>query len=356
MTKPEKEAAMSSPLPGAPLSDRGNKREGPAPQGPLEDRFGRSKHKLRISVTDRCNFRCHYCMPEDPQWLPREEILSFEELLRLCRLFVTELGLRRIRITGGEPLLRKNIEHFVASLQPLRAQGLERISMTSNGTLLARHAAALKAAGLDDINVSIDALDAELFEHMTHGALEPVLDGILAARDAELPVKLNAVVIRDQNEQEIVPLAEWAYQQNVSLRFIEFMPLDGNGGWNPQRVVPEAEIIERLRRRFAIEALPRTREPATYYLLDGRYRLGVISTISKPFCSSCDRVRITATGDIYPCLFSPVSMALREPLREGASDGELEQIIREAIWRKGKGFVESAGYVQRAAGMHTLGG
>ena len=322
----------------------------------LQDRFGRSKHKLRISITDRCNMRCHYCMPEDPAWLPRSQILSFEQLLRLAGLFVRELGIRSIRITGGEPLLRKGAVDFIAALQALRAEGLERVSLTSNATLLERHAAGLKAAGLDDINISLDAMNPTLFERMTKSPLEPVLRGILAAREAGLAIKLNAVVIRDENEQEILPLVAWAREHGLPLRFIEFMPLDGKGGWRPERVVPEAEIIARLQQRYAVAALPRTREPARYYLLDGDYRIGVISTVSNPFCASCDRVRLTATGKIFPCLFSPRGVDLKHALRAGASDAELIARIRAAVWHKGKGFVDVAGYVQRDATMHTLGG
>jgi len=324
--------------------------------GRLSDRFGRSKHKLRVSLTDRCNFRCTYCMPDDPQWLPRHEILSFEELERLIRLFVTELGIRHLRLTGGEPLLRKGVEDFVARLQPLRERGLQRISMTSNGTLLERLAAPLKAAGLDDLNISLDSMSAERFAALTKGDLAQVLAGIVAARDAGIPLKLNAVVIRGQNEDDILPLVEWARAQAVPLRFIEFMPLDGKGDWGPQKVVPEAEIIAALARRFRVEPLPRTREPATYYRLDGEFLVGVISTVSNPFCASCDRVRLAATGEIYPCLFSPMGVDLKTPLRTGASDDELVERIRQAVWRKGKGFAESAGYVRRAVGMHSMGG
>lgn len=331
-------------------------RLGPEPGGPLLDRFGRSKHKLRISLTDRCNFRCGYCMPEDPEWLPKAEILSFEELTRLARLFVAELGITNIRVTGGEPLLRKGVDRFVEGLQALRELGLQRVSMTSNGTLLGRYAEPLKRAGLDDINVSIDAIDPRRFFELTRGELAPVMEGILAARDAGLPVKLNAVIIRGQNEDEVLPLAEWAHREGLSLRYIEFMPLDGKGAWAPDKVVPEAEIIERLRGRFPVEPLPRTREPATYYQLDDGFKIGVISTVSNPFCASCDRVRLTATGDIFPCLFSPLSYGLKEALRGDAGDDELLERIRAAVWRKGKGFVANAGYVQRQVGMHALGG
>ncbi len=329
----------------------------PPATGPLVDRFERSKHKLRLSLTDRCNFRCHYCMPEDPEWLPREQLLSFEEFERVSRVFITRLGIDRIRLTGGEPLMRRGVSGFVGQLNGLRELGLERISMTSNGVPLRRHAADLAAAGLDDINISIDSIDPERFRRMTGGGeLDTVLAGIRAARNAGLGMKLNAVVIRGDNEDDIVPLTEWAMGEGVPLRFIEFMPLDARGGWQPQRVVPEREIIDRLAERHSVEATPRTREPATYYRVDGAYSLGVISTVSNPFCATCDRVRVTATGEIYPCLFSPMNTDLKTPLRDGASDDDLEHVIRGAVWRKGKGFAESAGYVQRAITMHGLGG
>ena len=331
-------------------------RVGPARNGPLLDSFGRSKKKLRISLTDRCNFRCTYCMPEDPEWLPRNQILSFEEMLQVARVFVADLGITNIRLTGGEPLVRNGVDEFVAALQPLRDLGLRRISMTSNGALLHRYAGPLREAGLDDINVSIDAMSEERFAALTKGSLPEVLRGIRAARDAGLPIKLNAVIIRGQNEQDVLPLAEWAYEEQLPLRYIEFMPLDGKGGWTPEKVVPEAEIIQALQSRFRVDALPRTREPATYYRLDDDYRIGVISTVSNPFCSTCDRVRITATGEIFPCLFSPLGIDLKSTLRGGATDEELRDAIRQAVWRKGKGFAESAGYVQRAVGMHALGG
>ncbi|EAR22152.1 GTP 3',8-cyclase MoaA [Nitrococcus mobilis] len=323
----------------------------------LVDRFGRSKRKLRLSLTDRCNFRCGYCMPEDPEWTPRHELLSFEELLGIAQLFVSRMGVTNIRLTGGEPLVRRGVPAFIERLNELRPLGLERISMTSNASLLDRHAAALVKAGLDDVNISIDSIDPERFRQMTGGGeLEPVLRGIRATRDAGLSMKLNAVAIRGENEDDVVPLTQWAMGEGISLRFIEFMPLDARGGWQPNKVFTEDEIITALKQHFIVEQLPRTREPATYYRMDGDYRLGIISTISNPFCGSCDRVRVTSTGEIYPCLFSPVCTDLKTPLRSGASREELEQTIRGAVWRKGRGFVESRGYVERAISMHGLGG
>lgn len=323
--------------------------------GPLVDRFGRSKHKLRLSLTDRCNFRCGYCMPDDPVWTPRDQLLSLEELHTLAALFVRRLGITHLRLTGGEPLLRRGVLGLLERLNELRPHGLARIALTTNGSLLARYATRLRDLGIDNLNVSLDSLDPRRFKAMTAAELGPVLQGIEAARDAGLDVKLNTVVIRGENEDDIVPLARWALQEGLKLRFIEFMPLDGRGTWNPSRVVPEREIVARLRQEFAVEALPRSREPATYYLLEERQPLGVISTVSNPFCASCDRVRVTATGALYACLFSPVCSDLRALLRAGDLD-TLEQRIRAGVWDKGKGFIESSGYVQRQISMNGLGG
>ncbi|MDZ7811083.1 MAG: radical SAM protein, partial [Arhodomonas sp.] len=262
-------------------------------------------------------------MPEEPEWLPKSEFLTFEELERVARLFIQRLGIDSIRLTGGEPLVRRGVPDFVARLDALRGLGLRRISMTSNGVPLARSAAALAAAGLDDINISIDSLDPERFRRMTGGGdLAAVLEGIRAARDAGLGLKLNAVVIRGDNEDDVVPSPNgpWARGSPSLHRFITQCP------WRlaAQRVVPEREIIEHLEQRHEVEPVSRTREPATYYRVDGAYHLGVISTVSNPFCSTCDRVRVTATGEIYPCLFSPVNTDLKTPLRDGADDDELE--------------------------------
>ncbi|RFA29956.1 GTP 3',8-cyclase MoaA [Alkalilimnicola ehrlichii] len=329
---------------------------GPVNSGPLVDRFGRSKKKLRLSLTDRCNFRCGYCMPADPVWRPKDEILSLDELTALAELFVERLGIEQIRLTGGEPLLRRDILRLVEALDTLRSKGLRRISLTTNGTLLARYAQSLKQYGIDDVNVSLDSLSPQRFAAMTGGGqIGPVLDGILAARDAGLSIKLNSVVIKGENEDEVVPLTEWAMGENIPLRFIEFMPLDGRGAWRPERVVTEAEILNRIRALHRAALLPRTREPATRYLIDDHYPLGIISTVSNPFCASCDRVRVTAGGELYPCLFSPVCSDLKPCLREG-SPTQLEQRIRGAIWQKGRGFSVTSAAVARPISMHGLGG
>ena len=324
---------------------------------PLLDAKGRIKRKLRVSLTDRCNLRCHYCMPEHPVWLPRASLMDNAELLRLVGLFVRALGITELRLTGGEPLLRAEVPQLVRELGTLRGQGLQRIALTSNGVRLAPIAAALREAGLDDLNISIDAITPETFTALTRGQLAPVLDGIAAAVEHGLPVKLNCVVIKGANEAEVLPLTAWAKARGLPLRFIEFMPLDGRQSWSASKVLSEDEIVALLRPYYALTALPRASDPAQYYAVgeDG-YRIGVISTISKPFCASCDRLRLDARGRLYTCLFSAVETDLLTPLRAGASDAELLALIRKAVWHKPAGYAEQPGYVERPITMHHLGG
>jgi cyclic pyranopterin phosphate synthase len=330
--------------------------DAPPREGALRDARGRGKRKLRVSLTDRCNLQCLYCMPEHPKWLPREQILRRDELVRLVRLFVTGLGIREVRLTGGEPLLRRDAVEIVEALSELRPLGLERIAMTSNAVRLAPVARALRKAGLDDLNISIDSITPDRFHAMTRGRIEPVLAGIEAAREAGIGLKLNSVVIRGYNEDEVLPLVRWAVRQDLSLRFIEFMPLDGRGLWTRDKVITEAEILEQVGREFRVERLPRTAEPAEYFRLDARYRLGIIPTISRPFCSTCDRVRLSATGELYSCLFSEACRDLKTPLRAGADDAQLAQAVREHVWHKEAGYASRPGYAERPITMHHLGG
>ena len=316
-------------------------------RGPLVDARGRVKRKLRISLTDRCNFRCRYCMPEQPRWLPRHQLLSRDELLALARAFVGELGITQIRLTGGEPLLRRDLPEIVAGLDALRPLGLERISLTTNGALLERRFATLRDAGLDDLNVSLDARTPGVFRALTGADVEPVLRGVAAARS--LPVKINVVVIRGYNEHEIVPLARWALAGGLELRFIEFMPLDGRGFWAPEKVFREAEMLAALAPHFTIGAPQRDGSPATRYAM-GHGTLGIIPTVSNPFCGSCDRVRIAADGRLYACLFAAHGADLR------GNPAALPARVRAAIWNKDGGYAERPGYVQRAVTMHHLGG
>ncbi len=322
----------------------------------LADRFGRIKKKLRLSLTDRCNYRCLYCMPECPVWKPRADILRFEELHALVGLFVGKFGIEQVRITGGEPLVRRGAARFVGMLQSLRPAGLERVSLSTNGAMLSRAAGALAAAGLDDVNVSLDALSPALFSSMTGGGrVSDVLRGIESARRAGLRVKLNAVVIRGLNENEVVPLTEWAVAEDLPLRFIEFMPLDGRGFWSEDKVVAEKEILTLVSERFDVSALPRTNDPASYYLLDSKFQLGIIATVSNPFCASCDRARLTAEGRLFSCLLASAGVDLREELRAGRLDA-LDSLVREAIWNKPAGFIERRGRGRGEVSMNVLGG
>jgi cyclic pyranopterin phosphate synthase len=338
--------------PGGPHPERQADTARPA----IADRFGRVKRKLRVSLTDRCNYRCVYCMPECPVWKPRADILRFEELHALVGFFVRRLGIEQVRLTGGEPLVRRGVAGFVRMLADLRASGLNRVSLSSNGVMLARFAGALARAGLDDVNVSLDAISPALFSRMTGGGqVRDVLRGIEAARKAGLRVKLNAVVIRGMNQDEIVPLTEFAVSEDLPLRFIEFMPLDGRGFWSADKVVTEREILALVCERFEVSATERTNEPASYYLLDSKFQLGIIATVSNPFCARCDRVRLTADGRVFSCLFAPAGVDLREALARSAGGAEsLDSLVREAIWNKPAGFIELRG--RGEVSMNVLGG
>ncbi len=321
--------------------------------GGLGDQFGRTMKKLRVSLTDRCNFRCVYCMPECPVWGSKEEILSLEELHQLVDIFVTRLGIEQLRLTGGEPLLRKGASRFVAMMSELRAVGLRRVSLSTNGALLVRYSRELADAGLDDLNVSLDSLSSTRFQQITGGgSLRDVLRGIDCAREVGLPVKINAVVMRGTNDADVLPLASWAYREKLPLRFIEFMPLDSRGLWSPEKVFTERELIGLLSREFGIVPLARTSEPASYYLLNGCFRLGIISTVSNPFCAQCNRLRLTSDGRLFTCLFSAAGVDLKDALRAEVEPDVLESRIRRAISIKPAGFAGKS----RHAGMHVLGG
>lgn len=325
------------------------------PIPPLIDQFGRHKHKLRISLTDRCNFRCSYCMPDQPEWLAKKDILSFEELYQLCELMVS-LGITHIRLTGGEPLMRKGLVNFIYELNQLRELGLQRISMTTNAFYLEKYALKLKQAGLDDLNISLDSIRPETFQLMTKKPLAPVLLGIEAAKKVDLPIKLNCVLIAGQNDDEIVELAQWAYQKQIPLRFIEYMPLDQENHWQRKKVVIEDVIIQILQPYFQIQKQLRTQDPATLYLLNQNYELGIISTISKPFCQSCDRLRITATGELFTCLFANSGTPLRHLLQKKVDISQLTSIIMQVVWDKKKGYISHQHAPIRKISMHAIGG
>lgn len=336
------------------------------------DQFGRGKRKLRISVTDRCNFKCVYCMPEHPEWMKKHDLLSFEELYQFCD-FMVRRGIEFIRITGGEPLMRQGVVHFVAQLQNLKKLGLKRISMTSNAHYLKKYAQALKHAGLDDLNISLDSLDATQFKQLTQKDLAPVLDGIRAAQAVGLPIKINSVLMSGMNDDQILPLARWSVQQKVTLRFIEFMPLDGDRKWSTEHVVSEQHILETLATEFAVttqahDSAQATSNPARQYLIN-EHPIGIISTITNSFCGTCDRVRLTAQGEFYNCLFAPQGLNLKAEIKaltssEPLSEVSLNGALSRYIWNKEQGFhaieqrlnSQSLAKSSRKISMHMLGG
>lgn len=322
----------------------------------LKDQYGRVKRKLRLSLTDRCQFRCQYCMPETPKWLPRDAILRQEEIVRLATLAVTQLGVTHIRLTGGEPLLRKDVVEISAELSKLKSRGLQKLSMTSNGARLQEFAVPLKQAGLDDINISLDAINPVLFQRLTKSPLQPVLAGIAAAQEAGFPLKINAVLMQGQNQNEILPMLTWAAAQKVELRFIEFMPLDSGHNWDETLVVTEADILKTVATQHKVQALAKGHEPATRYQLENGQIFGVIPTISHAFCGSCDRIRITAKGTAFACLFSQTGTELVPLLREGADDQMLVQALKGNVRAKHRGYIDHPGYVERPVTMHAMGG
>ncbi|HEX8647965.1 MAG TPA: GTP 3',8-cyclase MoaA [Thermoleophilaceae bacterium] len=325
---------------------------------PLIDGHGRLIGDLRVSVTDRCNFRCQYCMPADGlPWLEREEILRFEEIERLVRL-LAGMGVSAVRLTGGEPLVRRELPRLVGMLAPLVAD----LSLTTNGFLLARDADALASAGLRRLNVSIDTLQRDRFFQLTRrDALPQVLHGLEAvARRPELrPVKVNAVALRGFTEEEALPFAEFARRTGFEVRFIEFMPLDADRAWSEDSVLPGDELRALIGRVHALEEVPRppSSTARVFRFRDGRGSIGFVNPVSEPFCSDCNRLRLTADGKLRTCLFSMNETDLREPLRAGATDAEIEQIVRDAAWRKElKHRVGEPGFVQPARTMSAIGG
>jgi len=331
----------------------------PPPDGPLIDTFGRVADDLRISVTDRCNFRCVFCMPaEGLTWLPKEEILTFEELTRLLTIFVS-LGVRSIKVTGGEPTVRADLPTLVGMF---REAGPDLdMSMTTNGILLDRLASPLARAGLDRVTVSCHSLMPHRFEGMTRrDALDKVLAGLRAAGDAGLtPIKINCVVIAGENDDEAVDFAAWARDTGYTVRFIEYMPLDADHAWERAKVVPSHGIVKAIDRVFPLERLGEDHEPAASFRFadGGPGGIGVIASVTEPFCESCNRLRLTAEGQVRSCLFALEELDLRGPLRQGASDAELEGIIRTAVWRKWSGHrINHPDFVQPDRSMSMIGG
>jgi cyclic pyranopterin phosphate synthase len=327
---------------------------------PLIDGHGRRISDLRISVTDRCNFRCQYCMPaEGLKWLERDGVLRFEEIERLAAL-LAQMGIRTVRLTGGEPLVRKDFPALAKRLTSI--EKLDEVSVTTNGFLLERDAAALVEAGIARFNVSVDSLQRDRFFAQTRrDALPRVLRGLehLATFPEAHPIKVNAVAIRGFTEQEVLPFARFAREHPYEVRFIEYMPLDGDRAWDMTQVLTGAEIFDAINKHFPLE--PAERAPhataRTHRFADGIGKIGLINPVSEPFCGDCDRIRLTADGRLRTCLFSLNETDLRTPLRAGATDDDLEQLIRDAIWRKElKHRVNEPGFVQPARTMSAIGG
>ena len=329
-----------------------------AVQRDLVDPFGRVIRDLRISVTDRCNFRCTYCMPEEGmEWLNRDDVLSFEEIERISALFVQRFGVEGIRLTGGEPTVRAGIVTLVEKLSHL---GVD-LAMTTNASRLTALAGDLKAAGLRRLNISLDTLDRSRFAEMTRrDELDRVLAGIDAARDAGFdPVKVNAVIERGVNDDEIVDLARFGRERGVEVRFIEFMPLDASGEWGNDKVVGQDEIVEAINAEFLLEPVAaRGAAPADRWrYVDGLGTVGVIPSVTKPFCGDCDRVRLTAEGQFRTCLFATDEFDLRSLLRGGATDDEIADKIISAVATKWAGHqINQVTFTRPARTMSQIGG
>ncbi|MBG0816845.1 GTP 3',8-cyclase MoaA [Planomonospora sp. ID82291] len=328
----------------------------------LRDSFGRVATDLRVSLTDRCNLRCSYCMPpEGLDWLPKPELLTAEEIVRLVAIGVERLGLTEVRYTGGEPLLRRELVDIVARTTALAPR--PQVSLTTNGIGLARLAGPLAAAGLDRVNVSLDTLDRETFAKLAHrDRLADVLEGLAAAEAAGLrPVKINAVLMRGVNDHEAVPLLRYCLDKGYELRFIEQMPLDAQHGWRRENMITADEILATLQASFGLtDADPAERgsAPAELFLVDGGpARVGVIGSVTRPFCGACDRVRLTADGQIRNCLFATDESDLRAAMRSGASDDELAERWLAAVRTKKAGHgIDDPAFLQPSRPMSAIGG
>ncbi|HWO93020.1 MAG TPA: GTP 3',8-cyclase MoaA [Methylomirabilota bacterium] len=329
--------------------------------GVLRDSYGRVADDLRISITDRCNFRCIYCMPaEGLKWLNREDLLRFEEITRLARIFVERYGVRTIRITGGEPLVRVKVEELVGMINDI--DPTLDITMTTNGVLLREKAQLLKDAGLKRINISLDTLHMDRFHEIARSdAFKRVMDGIQASREAGLwPIKLNMVVMKGKNDDEVVDFARLARDEGYEVRFIEFMPLDGDNIWTVDQVVPSLRIQEQIEDLFPLQAVndPRPGPATRFKFADGAPGgIGFISSVSQAFCTTCNRIRLTAEGGLRTCLFSLKETPLRDLMRSGVSDEHLGRVMETAVWRKEEGhLINQPGFIKPAKNMSQIGG
>lgn len=325
----------------------------------LVDSFGRVHRDLRISLTDHCNLRCTYCMPaEGVPWLPRNTLLSVTELMRIVEIAVAE-GVTEVRLTGGEPLLRPDIVDVVSAINSI--QSAPEISITTNGIMLPRLAQRLADAGLARVNISLDTLDRARFKEMTRrDRLDDVLDGIEAAKAAGMtPVKINSVLMRGVNDHEAPSLLSWAMENDLQLRFIEQMPLDAGHTWSREGMITAAEILTSLRAEYELEPIAgRGAAPAERFLVDGGpHTVGIIASVTMPFCGACDRLRLTADGQLRSCLFSSTESDLREPLRSGASDEEVAAILHRCLAGKLAGHgINEPGFLQPPRPMSAIGG
>src|SRR6266581_2127560 len=329
----------------------------------LKDSYGRAIRDLRVSLTDRCNFRCFYCLPHgEPPIAPKEQMLSYEEIEYVCDIFV-DLGIEKIRLTGGEPMMRRDIEQIIFKLSSLKDKGLRDLALTTNGYFVPHRAHSLKEAGLDRITISLDSLKRDVFRQMTGvDVLDRVLEGIVAAKNGGLqPIKINAVIVRSHNEDEVADFAAFAREHDVMMRFIEFMPLDSGHEWSREDVVSGREIRERIHARFPLVPLeaPRGSETASRYrFADGAPgEIGIIAPVTEPFCGACSRIRLTADGQIRTCLFSTVEHSLRDVVRDGASRAEIIDFIEGVVMKKEpRHFINEPTFVAPSRSMSFIGG
>jgi len=329
----------------------------------LTDAYNRPIRDLRVSLTDRCNFRCFYCLPHgEPPIAPKEQMLSYEEIDYVCEIFVS-LGIEKLRLTGGEPMLRRDIETIIRKLTRLKSSGLRDLALTTNGYYLPERAQSLKDAGLDRVTISLDSLKRDVFKRMTGvDVLDKVLAGIDAAKKAGLePIKINAVIVRGHNEDEVADFAAFAREYDVKMRFIEFMPLDSGHEWSREDVVSGKEIRARISERFPLVRVEVARGSDTssrYRFADGAPgEIGIIAPVSEPFCGACSRIRLTADGQIRTCLFSTVEHSLRDVVRSGASRDEIIDYIHSVIMKKEpRHFINDPGFVAPSRTMSFIGG
>jgi cyclic pyranopterin phosphate synthase len=329
----------------------------------LRDSFGRPIRDLRVSLTDRCNFRCFYCLPHgEPPIAPKEQMLSYEEIEYVCEIFVA-LGIEKIRLTGGEPMLRRDIETIIKKLTKLKPAGLRDLALTTNGYYLPERAQGLKDAGLDRVTISIDSLKRDVFKRMTGvDVLDKVLAGLAAAKEAQLdPIKINAVIVRGHNDDEVADFAAFARDYDVKMRFIEFMPLDSGHEWSRTDVFSGKEIRDRINERFPLVRVDVARGSETssrYRFADGAPgEIGIIAPVTEPFCGACSRIRLTADGQIRTCLFSTIEHSLRDVIRSGATRADVIEYIHSVIQKKEpRHFINDPGFVAPARTMSFIGG